>query len=210
MRFPVMLEHFGLRPGSGGSGAHPAGDGTERRIRFLERMDCAILSSHRASPPRGLAGGGDGQGRPDLGAPQGRHRRGAECLRPDRAGAGRGRHRHHPHSRRLRGRIVCRQAGARRRAGPWLHVFFSVRILAAAGFERQNRRLTLLCSETLSERRLHAFQQGVGAVSDATCEARAPALPTERCAWRYPLTGASALCPSLSSPASTKPAISRP
>ena len=61
MRFPVMLEHFGLRPGSGGSGAHPAGDGTERRIRFLERMDCAILSSHRASPPRGLAGGGDGQ-----------------------------------------------------------------------------------------------------------------------------------------------------
>jgi 5-oxoprolinase (ATP-hydrolysing) len=61
MRFPVMLEHFGLRPGSGGSGAHPAGDGTERRIRFLERMDCAILSSHRAAPPRGLAGGGDGQ-----------------------------------------------------------------------------------------------------------------------------------------------------
>jgi 5-oxoprolinase (ATP-hydrolysing) len=61
MRFPVMLEHFGLRPGSGGDGAYRAGDGTERRIRFLERMDCAILSSHRASPPRGLAGGGDGQ-----------------------------------------------------------------------------------------------------------------------------------------------------
>jgi 5-oxoprolinase (ATP-hydrolysing) len=61
MRFPVLLEHFGLRPGSGGGGAHPAGDGTERRIRFLERMDCAILSSHRTSPPRGLAGGGDGQ-----------------------------------------------------------------------------------------------------------------------------------------------------
>ena len=61
MRFPVMLEHFGLRPGSGGHGAHRAGDGTERRIRFLERMDCAILSSHRAAPPRGLAGGGDGE-----------------------------------------------------------------------------------------------------------------------------------------------------
>jgi len=61
MRFPVLLEHFGLRPGSGGKGAHPAGDGTERRIRFLERMDCAILSSHRSSPPRGIAGGGDGQ-----------------------------------------------------------------------------------------------------------------------------------------------------
>ncbi|MCU4653230.1 hydantoinase B/oxoprolinase family protein [Roseibacterium sp. SDUM158016] len=61
MRFPVMLEHFGLREGSGGDGAFPAGDGTERRIRFLERMDCAILSSHRAAPPRGISGGGDGQ-----------------------------------------------------------------------------------------------------------------------------------------------------
>ncbi len=61
MRFPVLLEEFGLRPGSGGQGGHPAGDGTERRIRFLERMDCAILSSHRALPPRGIAGGGDGQ-----------------------------------------------------------------------------------------------------------------------------------------------------
>lgn len=61
MRFPVLLEHFGLRPGSGGQGQFPAGDGTERRLRFLERMDCAILSSHRASPPRGIAGGGDGQ-----------------------------------------------------------------------------------------------------------------------------------------------------
>ena len=61
MRFPVLLEHFGLRPGSGGKGAFDAGDVTERRLRFLERMDCAILSSHRASPPRGIAGGGDGQ-----------------------------------------------------------------------------------------------------------------------------------------------------
>ncbi len=61
MRFPVMLEHFGLRTGSGGQGKHPAGDGTERRLRFLQRMDCAILSSHRGAPPRGIAGGGDGQ-----------------------------------------------------------------------------------------------------------------------------------------------------
>ena len=61
MRFPVLLEHFALRPGSGGQGQFPAGDGTERRLRFLERMDCAILSSHRAAPPRGIAGGGDGQ-----------------------------------------------------------------------------------------------------------------------------------------------------
>ncbi|MGI1663662.1 hydantoinase B/oxoprolinase family protein [Palleronia sp. KMU-117] len=61
MRFPVVLEHFGLRPASGGAGAFRGGDGTERRIRFLERMDCAILSSHRDRAPRGLAGGGDGQ-----------------------------------------------------------------------------------------------------------------------------------------------------
>jgi len=61
MRFPVLLERFALRPGSGGQGAWPAGDGTERCLRFLDRMDCAILSSHRAAPPRGIAGGGDGQ-----------------------------------------------------------------------------------------------------------------------------------------------------
>ncbi|MDO5530158.1 MAG: hydantoinase B/oxoprolinase family protein, partial [Paracoccus sp. (in: a-proteobacteria)] len=61
LRFPVMLEDFHLREGSGGDGAHPAGDGTERRIRFLQRMDCSVLSSHRTTPPRGLEGGGDGQ-----------------------------------------------------------------------------------------------------------------------------------------------------
>jgi 5-oxoprolinase (ATP-hydrolysing) len=61
MRFPVLLERFGLREGSGGKGAFRGGDGTLRRIRFLERMDCAILSSHRSIRPRGLAGGGDGE-----------------------------------------------------------------------------------------------------------------------------------------------------
>ena len=49
------------RPGSGGRGRWNAGDGTRRTIRFLERMDCAILSSHRSHPPRGLDGGGDGE-----------------------------------------------------------------------------------------------------------------------------------------------------
>jgi 5-oxoprolinase (ATP-hydrolysing) len=61
LRFPVLLEDFALRPGSGGKGEHHAGDGTRRTIRFLERMDCAMLSSHRTNPPRGLAGGGDGE-----------------------------------------------------------------------------------------------------------------------------------------------------
>ena len=61
LRFPVVLEDFRIRAGSGGSGRFPAGDGTRRTIRFLQRMECAILSSHRSHPPRGLDGGGDGE-----------------------------------------------------------------------------------------------------------------------------------------------------
>jgi len=60
LRFPVLLEEFALRPGSGGKGKWSAGDGTTRTIRFLERMDCAILSSHRNRAPQGVAGGGEG------------------------------------------------------------------------------------------------------------------------------------------------------
>ncbi len=61
LRFPVLLEDFHIRRGSGGKGAWNAGDGTSRTIRFLEEMECAILSSHRSRPPQGLAGGGDGE-----------------------------------------------------------------------------------------------------------------------------------------------------
>ncbi|MEO4042546.1 hydantoinase B/oxoprolinase family protein [Hoeflea sp. CAU 1731] len=61
MRFPVLLEDFRIREGSGGRGAFKAGDGTRRTIRFLEKMECAILSSHRNRPPQGMDGGGDGQ-----------------------------------------------------------------------------------------------------------------------------------------------------
>ncbi|WP_353645429.1 hydantoinase B/oxoprolinase family protein [Mesorhizobium sp. WSM2239] len=61
LRFPVLLEDFHIRENSGGKGKWNAGDGTRRTIRFLERMECAILSSHRSHPPRGLEGGGDGQ-----------------------------------------------------------------------------------------------------------------------------------------------------
>ena len=61
LRFPVILEDFHIREGSGGKGKWHAGDGTRRIIRFLERMECAILSSHRTVPPRGLGGGGDGE-----------------------------------------------------------------------------------------------------------------------------------------------------
>ncbi len=61
MRFPVVLEDFHIRTGSGGKGRWRSGAGTERRIRFRERMDLAILSSHRKLQPPGLAGGDPGE-----------------------------------------------------------------------------------------------------------------------------------------------------
>jgi len=59
-RFPVLLESFSIRRGSGGRGRHSGGDGTIRRIRFLKPMTAAILSEHRKIPPHGLDGGGPG------------------------------------------------------------------------------------------------------------------------------------------------------
>jgi 5-oxoprolinase (ATP-hydrolysing) len=61
LRYPVVLEQFSIRRGSGGRGKWSAGDGTYRRIRFLERMDCAILSGFRNVQPFGLAGGAPGE-----------------------------------------------------------------------------------------------------------------------------------------------------
>jgi 5-oxoprolinase (ATP-hydrolysing) len=61
LRFPVVLEDFHIRRGSGGAGEFRGGDGTIRRIRFLETMDCALLSGHRRVAPFGLAGGADGE-----------------------------------------------------------------------------------------------------------------------------------------------------
>ncbi|MFY9769119.1 MAG: hydantoinase B/oxoprolinase family protein [Xanthobacteraceae bacterium] len=60
-RYPVLLEDFHIRKDSGGRGRWKAGDGIRRTIRFLEKMECTILSGHRRVPPFGLAGGGDGQ-----------------------------------------------------------------------------------------------------------------------------------------------------
>jgi 5-oxoprolinase (ATP-hydrolysing) len=59
-RYPVLLEEFSIRKGSGGKGRWSGGDGVRRVIRFLEPMDCAILSGRRRVPPFGMAGGGDG------------------------------------------------------------------------------------------------------------------------------------------------------
>ncbi len=59
-RFPVLLEEFSIRKGSGGAGRYRGGDGVHRAIRFLEPMHVSILSTHRIIPPSGLKGGKDG------------------------------------------------------------------------------------------------------------------------------------------------------
>ena len=59
-RFPVRLDEFRIRRGSGGAGRWPGGDGAVRRVTALEPMTAAILAQSRRVPPFGLAGGGPG------------------------------------------------------------------------------------------------------------------------------------------------------
>ena len=59
-RYPVVLEEFAIREGSGGTGRHHGGNGTIRRLRFRQAMTAAILSTRRETAPFGLEGGGDG------------------------------------------------------------------------------------------------------------------------------------------------------
>jgi 5-oxoprolinase (ATP-hydrolysing) len=56
-RFPVRLESFRIRRGSGGAGRHRGGDGVERRVRFLKPMTAVMLANHRRVAPFGVAGG---------------------------------------------------------------------------------------------------------------------------------------------------------
>ena len=59
-RYPVRLESFEIRHGSGGRGRWRGGHGAVRRVRFLEPMTAAILSGHRLVRPHGMAGGEPG------------------------------------------------------------------------------------------------------------------------------------------------------
>jgi 5-oxoprolinase (ATP-hydrolysing) len=59
-RFPVRLERFEIRRGSGGRGRWRGGEGALRAVRFLEPMTAAILSGHRLVQPHGMAGGEPG------------------------------------------------------------------------------------------------------------------------------------------------------
>ncbi|OZG71897.1 5-oxoprolinase [Hahella sp. CCB-MM4] len=60
-RYPVAVDDFRIRHGSGGSGQYKGGDGVIRKIRFLAPMSAAIVSGHRLIAPYGMAGGNPGQ-----------------------------------------------------------------------------------------------------------------------------------------------------
>ena len=59
-RYPVLLESYAIRRGSGGEGRWRGGDGGTRRLRFLEPMTVSLLTGHRRVPPYGMAGGSPG------------------------------------------------------------------------------------------------------------------------------------------------------
>jgi 5-oxoprolinase (ATP-hydrolysing) len=60
-RFPILVEQFSVRRGSGGLGKRRGGDGAIRRIRFRAPMTAAMLSNRRSTAPFGLDGGSDGK-----------------------------------------------------------------------------------------------------------------------------------------------------
>ncbi len=60
-RYPVRLDRFAVRKGSGGTGRYRGGDGTIREVTFLAPMSLSILSQHRTAGPYGMDGGGPGQ-----------------------------------------------------------------------------------------------------------------------------------------------------
>jgi N-methylhydantoinase B len=60
LQYPLRVERYGLRLGSGGGGAHRGGDGVVRELRVLEPCRLSIISERRAQAPRGERGGDDG------------------------------------------------------------------------------------------------------------------------------------------------------
>ncbi|HEX5005899.1 MAG TPA: hydantoinase B/oxoprolinase family protein, partial [Hyphomonadaceae bacterium] len=60
-RFPILVERFSVRRGSGGEGRNKGGDGAVRTIRFRQPMTAAILANRRSTSPFGIEGGGDGK-----------------------------------------------------------------------------------------------------------------------------------------------------
>jgi 5-oxoprolinase (ATP-hydrolysing) len=60
-RYPVRVEEFSVRRGSGGKGRWPGGDGIVRQIKFLEAVVVNVLTQHRIELPYGMQGGGPGK-----------------------------------------------------------------------------------------------------------------------------------------------------
>jgi 5-oxoprolinase (ATP-hydrolysing) len=60
-RYPVLVECFSRRPGSGGAGRWHGGEGVIRRLKFREPMTAGLITGHRRVPPYGLNGGAAGQ-----------------------------------------------------------------------------------------------------------------------------------------------------
>ena len=60
LRYPVVVDSFAIRTGSGGAGRRRGGDGVVRRVHFEEPMELNIISGHRVVPPYGMAGGRPG------------------------------------------------------------------------------------------------------------------------------------------------------
>lgn len=58
--YPLTVEAYRLRRGTGGAGAHRGGDGVERRVRVLVDADVSVIAERRARGPAGREGGGDG------------------------------------------------------------------------------------------------------------------------------------------------------
>jgi len=60
VRYPVRLDRFAIRHGSGGKGLHPGGDGLIREMTFASPLQLSVLTQHRTAGPYGFNGGGDG------------------------------------------------------------------------------------------------------------------------------------------------------
>jgi N-methylhydantoinase B len=60
LSYPLRVERYELRLGSGGAGHHRGGDGVVRELRILERCRLSLLTQRRAVAPRGARGGEDG------------------------------------------------------------------------------------------------------------------------------------------------------
>ena len=59
-RFPVRVERFAVRTGSGGAGRWPGGDGVVRELSFLQPLSLSLLTQHRVEAPYGIQGGHPG------------------------------------------------------------------------------------------------------------------------------------------------------